>query len=86
MLQAIAQETGVDPILQYSQVRPGDQPLYISNTAKLGEHTGWQPRRSLLETLQAIHRFWRVNRIFLTEQRKRSDAAAANTIISEEVA
>ena len=27
--------TGVAPILRWSEVRPGDQPLYISDTAKL---------------------------------------------------
>ena len=69
MLRAIAHETGVEPILRYSNVRPGDQPLYISNTDKLTAHSGWSPRRSCAETLQAIHAFWKENRRLIDGQR-----------------
>lgn len=58
MLQDVKAMTGKPLHLQYSAVRPGDQPLYISDTAKLQAHTGWHPRRSLSETLGAIHDFW----------------------------
>ena len=71
MLDAIADETGSSATLRYEQVRPGDQPLYISDTRKLTEHTGWRAQRSTEETLRAIHRFWLGNRKLVQEQRGR---------------
>jgi CDP-paratose 2-epimerase len=38
-------------------VRPGDQPLYISDTTKLQRDTGWSPQRSIGRVLEDIHRF-----------------------------
>ena len=70
MLKAITQETGITPVLSYDDIRPGDQPLYVSNTHKLTKHTGWQPRRSSLKTLEAIHKFWRENHEMLATQRE----------------
>ena len=68
-LYFIEQLTGVAPVLQHSAVRPGDQPLYISNNSKLMSETGWSPQRSLADTFQAILNFWEGNRELLTEQR-----------------
>ena len=62
LLRAIEAKTGIPVHLQYSATRPGDQPLYISNTAKLRRHTGWQPSRSLDRILEDIHEFWRNHR------------------------
>ena len=73
MLRAIAAETGVEPVLQYRQTRPGDQPLYVSSLVKLTQQTGWQPRRSLRDILDSIHRFWRENRSLLASQRDAKD-------------
>jgi CDP-paratose 2-epimerase len=81
-LASITCETGIQPILRYSAVRPGDQPLYISNTSKLMAHTGWTPRRSTSETLQSIHRFWSANRTLLAGQR---DANARRKITAAEL-
>jgi UDP-glucose 4-epimerase len=39
-------------------VRPGDQPLYISDTSKLELLTGWKPRRELKTILADIREFW----------------------------
>ena len=61
MLREIERKTGSSLKLHYREVRPGDQPLYISNTAKLEAYTGWRPRRSLGQTLDAIYRFWLQN-------------------------
>ena len=72
MLGAIASETGSEPRLRYAAIRPGDQPLYISNTGKLERHTGWKARRSCAETLEDIHRFWMDNRHLITQSRGRS--------------
>ena len=88
MLDAIRQETGIEPILRSSAVRPGDQPLYISDTAKLEAETGWRARHSCRETLQAIHRFWQENRAVLRLQRDALASAehASVDLVGQEVA
>jgi CDP-paratose 2-epimerase len=62
MLDQIQQQTGKPPRRRFCEVRPGDQPLYISDTTKLERLTGWRARRSLADTLNAIQRFWQHNR------------------------
>ncbi|HEX3968660.1 MAG TPA: GDP-mannose 4,6-dehydratase [Edaphobacter sp.] len=62
LLRKMERRTGKMLNLEYSEVRPGDQPLYISDTSKLQGHTGWKPRRSLDDLLDDIHAFWRENR------------------------
>ena len=59
MLDAIEKVTGKIVRLNYRAVRPGDQPLYISDTSKLKRHTGWRPRRDVSTILRDIHEFWR---------------------------
>lgn len=83
MIRAIEQETGVIPDLRYSDVRPGDQPLYISDTAKLTKATGWTARHSLPETLASIRRFWGANRDLISKQRAPERAA---DLVAQEVA
>ena len=61
MLKAIEKVTGKTVRLDYRAVRPGDQPLYISDTGKLEQHTGWRPRRDLTTILADIRDFWREN-------------------------
>lgn len=62
MLRRIERLTGRPLLLEHSEVRPGDQPLYISRTTRLEEHTGWRAARSLEQILADIHEFWRGNR------------------------
>jgi CDP-paratose 2-epimerase len=62
LLEEMQRSTGKVPRCCFREVRPGDQPLYISDTRKLQSLTGWQARRSLSDTLQAIHHFWQHNR------------------------
>ena len=62
LLQEIERRVGKPPRCRFREVRPGDQPLYISDTAKLQSLTGWSPARSLGATLDAIHNFWLQNR------------------------
>ncbi|MGI4853567.1 MAG: SDR family NAD(P)-dependent oxidoreductase [Janthinobacterium lividum] len=62
MLGAIEQLTGIAPRLNYATARPGDQPLYISDTAKLESATGWAAKRSISDILAAIQDFWMENR------------------------
>ena len=83
MLRAIATETGINPGLHYRDIRPGDQPLYISNTEKLAAHTGWRPRFSNRETLQAIHHFWKDNRNLFEHM---SNVVVAPELVGQEVA
>lgn len=62
LLQEIEHLVGKPPRCRFREVRPGDQPLYISDTSKLQSLTGWAPTRSLDATLDAIHTFWLHNR------------------------
>lgn len=62
LLQEIERSTGAAPRCRFREVRPGDQPLYISDTTKLEQLTGWHASRSLADTLHSIHEFWRHNR------------------------
>ena len=59
MLHAIEEATGEAVRLQHREVRPGDQPLYISDTSKLELLAGWKPRRELKTILADIREFWR---------------------------
>ncbi|MGI4755420.1 MAG: GDP-mannose 4,6-dehydratase [Janthinobacterium lividum] len=61
LLHAIELLTGIAPRLNYAATRPGDQPLYISDTSKLQRDTGWVAQRSLDNTLKSIERFWQEN-------------------------
>jgi len=83
MLSAIERETGRKPKLRYSAVRPGDQPLYISDTGKLSADTGWTPKHSLTQTLQSILSFYRENGRILRAERAPAQAAE---LVGEEVA
>lgn len=83
MLRRIESRTGHSLRLEYSKVRPGDQPLYIADTAKLERDTGWRPKRSLDETLDAIHGFWKENRTSVLHSQESEEAAK---VLHEEVA
>lgn len=61
LLAEIERRTGKAAPRRYCEVRPGDQPLYISDTSKLQRLTGWQPRRSMGDTLDSIREFWIAN-------------------------
>jgi CDP-paratose 2-epimerase len=62
MLKEIERRTGGRLHLRYCDVRPGDQPLYITNTSKLEQEVGWRARYSLSDTLDSIYRFWRAHK------------------------
>ena len=80
MLRSIERMTGEPLHLNYSEVRPGDQPLYIADTTKLERDTGWRARRSLGDTLQSIHEFWQGNADVIAPR------FAAPELMAEEVA
>jgi CDP-paratose 2-epimerase len=79
MLKQIEHKTGRPLHLHYREIRPGDQPLYISDTSKLQQYTGWKPRRTVADILQAIHDFW-------SENRGRLGLEPAPEVLQEEVA
>ncbi len=68
--------------LNYTDVRPGDQPLYISNTSKLERETGWRARRSVEDILSDIEAFWHQEH----ETIEQGYVAAAHGMMAEEVA
>jgi CDP-paratose 2-epimerase len=84
MLRRIERSTGLPLHLNYSATRPGDQPLYISDTARITSHTGWCPTRSLDQILDDIHTFWNQNR--RTIRQHAAFAPHAPELIAEEVA
>ena len=89
MLEAIKQETGRPLHLDYAQVRPGDQPLYISDTGKIQRDTGWRPRCSLADIRGSIRAFWDRNEAAIRQQQAFAHAAAVNAqeaMLVEEVA
>jgi CDP-paratose 2-epimerase len=57
ILAMIEEMLRCEPRYAFGAVRPGDQPLYISDTAKLQRDTGWAPQRSIRQVLDDIRRF-----------------------------
>jgi len=62
LLHECERRTGMPLRLEYTAVRPGDQPLYITDTHKIESHTGWKARRSISNILEDIERFWHQHR------------------------
>jgi CDP-paratose 2-epimerase len=81
MLERIERRTGRSFSCNYSAVRPGDQPLYVTNYSKLTRDTGWRPRRSIDQTLADIEGFWREHHTVIRPGREsaRTSAAALET-------
>lgn len=49
------------------ECRPGDQPVYITNYAKLYHHTGWKPKLDIRETLRSLFSFWEQNQDLIAQ-------------------
>lgn len=77
LLRHIERRSGKRLRLEYKSVRPGDQPWYVADTSKLERDTGWRPKRTLEEILDAIEAFWQEKRATIT--------AAPNARLLEEV-
>ncbi len=82
VLEHIRTELGRPILWSHDKVRPGDQPIYITDFSKLTEHTGWQPRRSVATTLSDIHSFWEENRQILRGGVLSADAAGTRMGLS----
>ena len=48
-------EVRVDP----SRFRPVDTPRMYGSHAKLSDHTGWQPKKEITETLREVFTYWK---------------------------
>jgi len=83
MVQAIEGQTGERCDYEYSAMRPGDQPLYISDFTRLTTDTGWTPKRSVDETLADIHTFWQENRDVIA---RRSNSPVEATVAAHGMA
>ena len=83
ILARIEQRTGLTCRRTHASVRPGDQPLYISNCAKLTDRTGWSPKRTVEQILTDIESFWRGNKTLITAGQSRT---AVEDLVAEEVA
>ena len=57
-LSMIEKRVGLPVTFSSAAQRPGDQQIYISNTGKLRERTGWQPTRKLETIFADIADFW----------------------------
>lgn len=87
LIRECERRTGIPSLLQYTATRPGDQPLYISDTNKLETHTGWKPRRSLSDILDAIEDFWQHHReTIFAECGAAASYSAVPSILAGEVA
>jgi CDP-paratose 2-epimerase len=62
LLRECQRRTGMPLHLDYTEVRPGDQPLYITDTHKMEALTGWCARRSINDILSGIEQFWQEHR------------------------
>jgi CDP-paratose 2-epimerase len=59
LIAEISSLTGRRLRYSHERRRPGDQLIYVSDYSKLTLHTGWKPRSSVRQTLEAILEFWR---------------------------
>jgi CDP-paratose 2-epimerase len=86
MLDRIEDRTGRTYACTYSAVRPGDQPLYITDHSKLSRDTGWHPQRSIDQTLLDIEAFWREHRDVIHANGDRATYAQTEALEAAEVA
>jgi len=52
----------------FDQRRPGDQLIYVTDTAKLRRHTGWKPAIGIRQTLELLRMFWAENQSALSSR------------------
>jgi len=52
----------------HDEWRPGDQPVYVTDTRKLQRDTGWKLEISVKQTLEMLRDFWEENRETLADR------------------
>ena len=60
--------TGKKLELEFSDFRPGDQRIFVTDCSKIRRDTAWTPSLDLKQTLHDIREFWRQNRELLADQ------------------
>jgi UDP-glucose 4-epimerase len=86
LLRECERRAGMPLRLEYTAVRPGDQPLYITDTHKIESHTGWKARRSIENILEDIERFWQRNRDVIATGTAAVAAFHESAVLEREVA
>ena len=76
LLKRIEEQTGQKVTCLRGDVRPGDQPLYISNCDKLRADTGWSARLPVDRVLEDLEKFWH-------EHQKMFDSAGVSRYLRE---
>ena len=66
LIDEIEKLTGKRLAYQLRPLRPGDQPVYITDFSKLQRAIGWRPRVGIRQTLQSIYEWWTDNRAIFT--------------------
>lgn len=66
VIDEIQQVTGRRLYFDRQRPRPGDQLFYITDFGKLHRHTGWKPQFNLRQTIEAIHAWWKEQRLVRT--------------------
>ena len=65
LLSRIENRVGLPAKLDWSETRPGDQPLYISALDRIIGDTGWRPTRSIDNILESLIDFYSTNRALI---------------------
>jgi CDP-paratose 2-epimerase len=68
LIETIEAYTGARLDYRFAPSRPGDQPVYVTDSSKLHGMTGWSPVVSVQQTVQNIFYWWRRNRALFTEE------------------
>ena len=53
--------TGAKMKLVFDEARPGDQKIYVTDFRKFHGHTGWEPKISVRQTTEQIHKWFQRN-------------------------
>ncbi len=82
IIASIEQLLHLECIRRSGDTRPGDQPLYISDTAKLEAMTGWSARRTIGQILEDIHNFGAQQTAITAQQRQTYEAALDARVVA----
>ena len=62
LIDEIEKLTGKRLAYQLRPMRPGDQPVYVTDYSKLNQVIGWRPQFTVRQTLETIYEWWMKNR------------------------
>jgi CDP-paratose 2-epimerase len=69
LIDMVEEMTGVRLECDRHDIRPGDQPVYVSNHSRFMSHTGWQPQVGVQAVIEKIYAWFRSNRECFTPSR-----------------